>query len=213
MRLFDLLKDKLKDPKGVISDGEMCVLNRRDFLYSETSPAALVLKMFHSERASYEMYAIIDFINSITCKLTSSKKLQILQLSESMTLPAIAASIFVGDTVQELTIYAPRGLQKLNTLDQFATDLKNKFEKRVRSDLSDIEKIFKNENSMQIVLCNASNEADVLSALKTFEKINHGCLLIKGYGRANAPNCGEIITSLRLHIHCSLAGFGFAASL
>jgi hypothetical protein len=130
-----------------------------------------------------------------------------------MTLPAIAASIFVGDTVQELTIYAPRGLQKLNTLDQFATDLKNKFEKRVRSDLSDIEKIFKNENSMQIVLCNASNEADVLSALKTFEKINHGCLLIKGYGRANAPNCGEIITSLRLHIHCSLAGFGFAASL
>lgn len=213
MRLFDLLKDKLKDPKGVISDGEMCVLNRRDFLYSETSSAGLVLKMFNSERASYEMYAMIDFINSVTCKLDSSKKLQILQLSDSMTLPAVAASIFAGDSVQELTIYAPRGIQVLNAVDDFAADLKNRFEKQIKADLSDIDLNLNEANTVQIVLCNSSNEADVLSALKTFQKINHGCLLIKGYGRANAPNCGEIITSLRLHIHCSLAGFGFAASL
>ena len=182
MRLFDLLKDKLKDPKGVISDGEMCVLNRRDFLYSETSSAGLVLKMFNSERASYEMYAMIDFINSVTCKLDSSKKLQILQLSDSMTLPAVAASIFVGDSVQELTIYAPRGIQVLNAVDDFAANLKNRFEKQIKADLSDIDLNFNEANTVQIVLCNSSNEADVLSALKTFQKINHGCLLIKGYG-------------------------------
>jgi hypothetical protein len=213
MKLFDLLKDKIKDPKGVISDGEMCVLNRRDFLYSETSPAALVLKMFNSERVSYEMYAMIDFVNSLICKLSPSKELQILQLSESMTLPALAASVLIGDSVRKLDVYAPRGIQELKPIDQFAIELEEKFKKRVKSDMSNLDKVFDDKDSMQIVLCNSSNEADVLSGLKTFQKINHGCILIKGYGRANAPNCGELITSLRLHVHCTLAGFGFAASL
>jgi len=52
MKLYDLIKDKLKDPQGVISDNEICVLNRRDFLYSETSTSSAFFENVWS-RASY----------------------------------------------------------------------------------------------------------------------------------------------------------------
>ena len=69
MRMYDLLKDRLKEPQGVISDNEMCVINRRDFLYSETSTTAAFLRMFGAEGVTYEMYSIIDFVHTSVCKI------------------------------------------------------------------------------------------------------------------------------------------------
>lgn len=212
MKLFDLVKDRLKDPKGVISDSEMCVLNRRDFLYSETSTAAAFLHMFGAERVTYEMYSIIDYIYSSISKIRSPTQVRVFQLSQSMTLPALAISVLVGDEATNVRIHAPRGIQPLAPQDEFAKELARRFEARLNSGLS-MADLGLQGNSVDILLCNASNEAEVSSGLKAFERVSRGFILIKGYGRTKAPNCGEIILAARLNVHCSLAGFGVCTAI
>lgn len=212
MKLYDLIKDRVKDPQGVISDNEMVVLNRRDFLYSETSTAGAFLKLFNADRVTYEMYSIIDFIHSAVCKIRPPTEVNVYQLSQSMTLPALAVSAFVGDMASDVRIHAPRGVQGIQTKDEFGKAIVGRFEQQLSSGLA-MGDLGIHTNSVEILLCNASNEAEVSSGLKAFEKAKRGFILIKGYGRAKAPNCGEIILSARLNVHCTLAGFGICSAM
>ena len=211
MKLFDLLRDKIKDPKGVISDHEICAINRRDFIYSETSPGQSFMAMFGGSRASYELNSIIDFIYASVCRIRDTSDVHVYQLSQSMTLPALAISVFVGDEANTVRVCAPRGTQRFAQSDAFAADVAQRFHAQCHAGL-ELGDIGQHGNTVDILLCNASNEAEVSSALKAFENVRRGFLVIKGYGRIDAPNCGEIILSARLHVHCSLAGFGFCAA-
>jgi len=212
MKLYDLIKDRLKDPQGVISDNEMVVLNRRDFLYSETSTAGAFLRLFNAERVTYEMYAIIDYLHSSLCKVRPPTHVRVYQLSQSMTLPALAVSALVGDMATSVRIHAPRGVQGIRAQDPFAQDLARRFESQLNAGLA-MGDIGASGDAIDILLCNASNEAEVSSGLKSFEKVHRGLILIKGYGRNKAPNCGEIILSARLNVHCALSGFGVCTAI
>jgi len=211
MKLFDLLKDRLKEPKGVISDKEMCLLNRRDFMYSETSLASNILSMYGAINVTYEMRAILDFLHSYLCKLDPKTEVRLYQLSQSMTLPSLMITALTA-ACAKFKVYTPLGVQQVVCRDAFARDLLLRF-----SDLREASVPFdgvgKGKNALDIVLCNASNEADVAVGLRLFANVKRGLILIKGYGRAEAPNCGDLILDARLNIHCSLAGFGFAAAI
>ena len=213
MKLFDLVKDKLKDPKGVISDNEICALNRRDFLYSETSVTLSFLKMFNADKVTYEMYSIIDFLYSALSKIKIKDEIRIYQFSQTMTLPSLAVSSLIGDKAKNIKICAPRGTQRVDATDIYSATLVEKFNLSMNSKLvaSDIGN--GGLDTIDIILCNASNEAEVTSALRSFESVKRGLILIKGYGRKDAPNCGEIILAARLNVHCTIAGFGFCAVL
>jgi len=211
MKLYDLIKDKIKDPQGVISDNEMCLLNRRDFLYSETSASSSFLKMFGAERVTYEMYSIVDFLQANLCKIRPPTEVRIFQLSQSMTLPSLAVSALVADQASSIRIFAPRGVQQVNPQDAFAEALAERFQGQLNTGLQMTE--IGVGDAVDIVFCNASNEAEVSSGLKSFERVKRGLVLIKGYGRNKAPNCGEIILAARLNVHSSLAGFGFCTAI
>ncbi len=212
MKLYDLIKDRLKDAGGVISDSEMCVLNRRDFLYSETSTTLAFLRMFGAANSTYEMYSIIDFIHASVCKIRQPTEIRVFQLSQSMTLPSLAVSSLVADEASQIRVYAPRGIQAVSAQDDFAKTFAKRFERQLNAGLS-MADLGQPGDAIDILFCNASNEAEVSSGLKAFEKVKRGLILIKGYGRTQAPNCGEIILSARLNVHCSLAGFGFCFSI
>lgn len=212
MKLFDLVKDRLKEPEGVISDNEILVTNRRDFLFSETSTTGSFLQLFNAKNVTYEMYSIIDFLHASICKVRSPTEIRVYQLSQSMTLCSLAVSVLAGDLVSSVRIYSPRGTQSINAKNSFAEELKLRFNAQLSSDLV-MSDIGSSENALDILFCNASNEAEVSSGLKSFERARRGLILIKGYGRSKAPNCGEIILSARLNVHCSLAGFGFCIAL
>jgi hypothetical protein len=212
MKLFDLIKDRLKDPEGVISDNEIIAINRRDFLYSETSPAGAFLRLFNAERVTYEMYSIVDYIYAMLCKVRTPTKINVYQLSQSMTLPSLAVSTFVGDMATSVRIHAPRGIQQVQPHDAFGVDLASRFRNQLNAGLA-MADLGTDEQAVDIVFCNASNEAEVSSGLRSFDKVRRGFLLIKGYGRSRAPNCGELILASRLNVHCTLAGFGVCSSL
>lgn len=212
MRLFDLVKAQLKDPQGVISDEEMCVLNRRDFLYSETSTTLAFLRMFGAASSTYEMYSILDFVHASVSKIRPPTEVRVFQLSQSMTLPSLFVSCVVADEASQIRAYAPRGIQAVSAQDEFAKTLAKRFETQLNSGLS-MADLGKSGDAIDILFCNASNEAEVSSGLKAFEKVKRGFILIKGYGRTKAPNCGEIILTARLNVHCSLAGFGFCSAI
>jgi hypothetical protein len=91
--------------------------------------------------------------------------------------------------------------------------LVQRFETQLNSNLTMADIGNGDVNTIDILFCNASNEAEVSSGLKSFEKVKRGFILIKGYGRNKAPNCGEIILSARLNVHCTLAGFGFTSAI
>lgn len=213
MKLFDIIKDKLPDAKGVISDNEICVINRRDFLYSETSSTSSFLRVFGAEKVTYEMYAIVDFISASLCKVTKKDNLRIYQLSQSMTLASLAVSSMVGDLASSIKIHAPRGIQKVSLDDPFSSLMYQRYETQMNSNLQMTEIGTEPSNSIDIIFCNASNEAEVSSGLKSFENVKRGFILIKGYGREGAPNCGEIILSAKLNVHSTLAGFGFCYAI
>jgi hypothetical protein len=212
MRLYDLIKDRLKDPQGVISDNEMVVLNRRDFLYSETSATAAFLRMFNAERVTYEMYSIVDYLHSVVCKVRKPTSVRVFQLSQSMTLPSLAVSVMVGDLAERVRVHAPRGVQAASPIDPFAQDLLERFQQQLNSGLT-MADIGTEADAVDIVFANASNEAEVSSGLKAFEKVQRGIILIKGYGRAKSPNCGELILGARLNVHCAVAGFGVCTAI
>jgi hypothetical protein len=208
VKLFDVIKDRIKEPDGVISDNEMVVLNRRDFIYSETSATKAFLRLFNAESVTYEMHSMIDFLQSATCKIKKNTEVRVSQLSQSMTIPALAVSVFVGSGASSVRIYAPRGNQRISPRDGFAKSLLQRFEDQIQPSFEGRDTGTASE-AIDIILCNASSEADVSAGLRTFEKINRGLIIIKGYGRSKAPNCGEMILAARLNVHCSLAGFGF----
>jgi len=212
MKLYDLIKTQIEPPKGVISDKEMVVLNRRDFLYSETSATQFYLSLFHAQQVSYEMYSIIDYIHSSVSKISPPTEVNIFQMSKSMTLPALAVSVFVGTNSKRVRAHAPRGVQGLQAKDSFAKELGDRFQDQLNSGL-EMSSIGTSKKTVDIIVCNASNEAEVVSALQAFTKVQRGFIIIKGYGRIDAPNCGEIILSARLNVHCSLSGFGVCTAL
>lgn len=212
MKLFDLVKDRLRKPNGVISDAEMCVLNRRDFIYSETSAALAFLKMFRAEHVTYEMASMIDFLHTYLSGINDKDEIVVHQLSQSMTLPSLAVSVLAGDDIDTLKIYAPRGVQKLQAVDEFSNELIRNYERKIIHELMS-EQVCKESKRVDIFLCNSSSEADVYSGINSFVKAKSGLLLIKGYGRVNAPNCGEILLENRLNLHCSLAGFGICLAI
>lgn len=212
MKLYELVKDRLNSPEGVVSDNEMLLLNRRDFIFSETSPGRTFLKMFNSERVTYEMYAIVDFLQSYLCKLRPGRNVEIYQLSQSMTLPSLAVSCYIDRSKNSLNICAPRGVQSVKAIDNFARDLYQQFESSINMDLT-MKHIAQDNETLKIIFSNASSEAEVVSSLKSFESVSNGLLLIKGYGRSKAPNCGEIMLGAKLNLHNSLAGFSIAFAL
>ncbi len=212
MRLYDLVKDKLQNVEGVVSDNEILALNRRDFNYSETSATSSFLKMFNAQSVSYEMHALVDFIHSVVCKISSKTGVNVYQLSQSMTLPSLAVSVFLGSKPKHVSILAPRGMQKLGSADSFANEFLQRFEEQTRSKIT-LADVGKSRHDVDIIFANASNEAEVASGIKAFEKVKRGVLVIKGYGRSNAPNCGELIVGSNLNVHCTLAGFGICTSI
>lgn len=209
MKLYDLVKDRIKEAEGIISDREILAINRRDFLFSETSFALVFLKMFSSLRATYEMFAIIDFVQAMLSKSKEQSDVIVHQLSQSMTLASLATTTILGDDMQRLRVFSPRGIQKFNPTDNFASEIWQKFNTYLISDLTTLSA--SRDQPLDIIFCNATSEAEVISGIKYFQGIERGFIVIKGYGRVNAPNCGEVILDSGAHVHCSLAGFGFAA--
>lgn len=211
MKLFDLIKDRLKDPVGVISDSEMVLLNRRDFLYSETSPTKSLLMKFNAQKVSYEMYSIIDLLNTLLSKKSEIKTAHIYQFSKTMTLPCLASSVFLGGA-PNVKIYCPRGYEVLQPSDPFVVDLWNRYKNQIVNQHEEISEK-DSDDTFSLLLCNASNEADINSALKVFEKVQRGAIIIKGYGRRSAPNCGDATLALGINVHCSPAGYGMALTI
>lgn len=212
MRLYDLVKDKIQNVEGVVSDNEILALNRRDFNYSETSATSSFLKMFNAQGVSYEMHSLIDYVHSVVCKVSSATGVRVYQLSQSMTLPSLAVSVFLGNKPKHLHILAPRGYQRLAPSDSFANEYLERFERQSKSKIL-LTDVGKGKDEVDIIFANASSEAEVASGIKAFENVKRGVLVIKGYGRSSAPNCGELIVGANLNVHCTIAGFGICTSV
>lgn len=211
MKLYDLVKDKIPHQEGVISDNEMLLFNRRDFIYSETSTTRAFLQMFGATSVTYEMYAIIDLIQSITCKISPGESVDIVQISKTMTLPTLAIRTFLPES-NRIYLFAPNGLDKINATDNLSRDIAERFNKLVN-----YTKILPNGHdrldSIKFILCNATDAAEVLTGLELYSTINRGILIIKGYSRAKAPNCGDAMLAARLNIHCNISGFGLSVAI
>jgi hypothetical protein len=212
MSLYDLVKDRIQNVESIVSDNEILALNRRDFTYSETSATKSFLRMFNAEGVSHEMYSIIDYVHSVVCKVSSTTGVRVYQLSQSMTLPSLAVSVFLGNKPKHLQILAPRGYQRLAPCDPHANEYLERFEKQSKAKIL-LTDVGKGKDEIDIIFANASSEAEVASGIKAFERVKRGVLIIKGYARSKAPNCGELIVSANLNVHCTIAGFGVCTSV
>jgi hypothetical protein len=212
-RLIDLIPNKKElNFEGVISDHEFAVINRRDFVHGESNATAAFLAIFGSVGVSYEMRSMLDFIHSLLCRLDKKTDVRIHQLSQTMTLPSVFAFSLISDRVNSVKLFAPRGLQKIPSNTKFARELLAKFNPLVVGKAG-FDENGKGRNGFDIIFCNSSKEADVISGIKLFSYTKKGFIVIKGYGRKGSPNCGDHVLEQNLNVHCSLAGYGFSASL
>jgi hypothetical protein len=212
-RLIDLIpNNKELKFEGVISDQEFAIINRRDFIHGESNATAAFLDIFSSVAVSYEMRSMLDLMHSLICRIDKKTDVRIHQLSQTMTLPSVFVFSLISDRVNSIKLFAPRGLQKLPNKNEFTKELLNKFDPKVIGQTGFNEN-GKGRNGFDIIFCNSSKEADVISGVKLFSETKKGFIFIKGYGRRGSPNCGDHVLAQNLNIHCSLSGFGFAASL
>lgn len=212
-RLCDLYPDLVKrySKTGLLSDSEFIVLNRRDFLFSETSPTNTLLRELNSQGVTYEMHSLIDFTLAFGATINAKTTINAFVLSKSMTIAAASFLAFAGERASKIRGYAPRGLEKLQVKTEFSAEILRQVMKSFdgKLNMSGLGK----RQCVDIIFSNASSEAEVTSSLEAFAKVQRGLLVIKGYGRVGSPNCGDTILSHNLHVHCNLSGFGFAAKI
>ncbi|MBM3349567.1 MAG: hypothetical protein FJY58_07720 [Betaproteobacteria bacterium] len=116
------------------------------------------------------------------------------------------------DKVERIEMCLARENQKILPIDVYAKVLAKRFALQGDTGLH-LSDIGNNEHAVDVLLCNSSNEAEVVSGFNAFRQVKKGLILIKGYGKFNAPNCGEITTAGGMNVHCTLAGFGFVLAL
>jgi len=202
-RLADLFPPQEPELKGVISDNEVFAINRRDFIYSETSLTRELLGMYSSKGATFEMHSLLDLLQAYLFNIEEKRNINIYQVSPSLTLLSIFAYILTLKKSAAVCTYAPNKINDLQCRDDLAIEIFKEFKVSLKRSL--IPKPTKNEVS--IVLANASKESDVVAGVSIFAQATSGMFIIKGYGRLNSPNCSEAFLRENVHVHTNIVGF------
>ena len=205
MSLFNKVKALLPDVKGVISDPEILILDRREFQISQISPSHALLTAY-GVKISYSYRLYINFLEAVLAGL-KGQPINVLLTEPSLTIAAYYLWLRHGDGVQ---VYAPKGRQKIEKQEMgIFKEAGEKFNQEViAGEKAHIEN--ERRGMFTFVLGNTKTAVHSSFAIDRYIEIPKGMLLLKDYGKVAAVDNREYLEENQIFPAVTLEGHGYA---
>lgn len=204
--LYNQLKDSLPpDLKGVISDTETLLLNRKDYHLSQISPVNATLDLL-SMNIGYPYRVLISFLDQFAANIKGD--FNIVLADPSLTLAAFYIWVRAGGGISKGEIYAPKRVAKLPEKNSLMGELLDNFEKNTKSNPNAKPAEARNQ-LFTFVLGNSKSSAQTIFAADRFFEAKKGLLILKDYSKVDSYDEREYLESKLIFPSITFEGHAF----
>lgn len=206
LSLYNQLKESLpKDLKGVISDQETILLNRKDYHLSQISPVNATLDLL-SMNIGYPYRVLISFLDQFASNIKTD--FNIILADPSLTLAAFYIWVRAGGGGVKGVVYAPKRVAKLPEKGSLIGELLKDFEKNTQSNPNSKPDEVRN-NLFTFVLGNSKSSAQTIFAADRFFEAKTGLLVLKDYSKVESFDEREYLEGRLIFPSITFEGHAF----
>jgi len=203
--LYNQVKTLLSDDlKGVISDQETILLNRKDYHLSQISPVNATLDLL-SINIGYPYRVLISFLDQFASNIKDD--FNIILADPSLTLAAFYVWVRAGGGARG-QVYAPRRVAKIADKNYLIGELLNDFEKNTKSSPNSKPDDLRN-NLFTFVIGNSKSSAQTIFAVDRFCDAKKGLLVLKDYSKIESFDEREYLESKLVFPSITFEGHAF----
>lgn len=206
MSLYNKIKPLMPEAKGVISDDEFILLNRKEFHLSQVSPTFAMLQVLGA-RVGYPYRVLLAFLDQFASAIRG-KEFNIILADGRLSLAAFIVWVRAGGNATNGRILAPRGLGKLPESTGLIRELLKEFQESAQIS-SDAKLNNKDYSAFTFVIGNSKERSQLLYAADCFADVQNGLLLLKDYAHIEAQDEREYLESKRIFPAISFEGHAF----
>lgn len=209
LSLYNQLKGSLpNDLKGVISDPETILLNRKDYHLSQISPVNATLDLL-AMNIGYPYRVLISFLDQFAANVKGD--FNIILADPSLTLAAFYVWVRSGGG-QNGQVYAPKMAAKLPEKDFLIGELLKNFEINTQSSPNAKPDEVRNE-LFTFVLGNSKNSAQTIFAADRFYEAKTGLLVLKDYSKVESFDEREYLEGKLIFPSITFEGHAFCLKM
>lgn len=208
--LYSLVKDHLPKSKAYVSDDEILVLNRHDFILNEVSPVNSILKLA-GIKIGYAYTLYLGHLDMFAYGLKTDQKIKILITDPSLWIAGFYIWIRAGANKENITVYAPRGLSVYEPKSAFIKEMWDGFVGCL--DTSPQVENVGNKKDFWFILGHTTAAEKTMYAADKFSAVAQGVLALKDYARVNHFHERAYLEGKRIFMSVSLEGNAFAVKL
>lgn len=208
--LYNQLKASLpNDLKGVISDSETILLNRKDYHLSQISPVNATLDLL-SMNIGYPYRVLISFLDQFAANIKGD--FNIVLADPSLTLAAFYLWIRAGGGGPKGQVYAPKRVAKLPEKGSLIGELLEDFEKNTKSNPNAKPSDSRNK-LFTFVLGNSKSSAQTIFAADRFCEAKTGLLVLKDYSKVESFDEREYLEGKLIFPSITFEGHAFCLKM
>lgn len=209
--LFNKLKPYLGEHKGVVSDSEMLLLNRKDYVMNEVAAVEGFLQAT-GQKITYSYRMLLMLLDSLAGGIRT-EKVKILIADESLWMAGFYTWLKVGgNSGENFIIYSPKGLPKKISHSIFMTQMYDEFYanaiKKPGYAFDDI-----NPDGFTFVIGNTKTGEQTMFAADRFKNVERGVFILKDFGRIGGHSEREYLEKNGMFMNVTLEGHGYLLRL
>lgn len=210
MSLYSKVKQYLPDIKGVISDDESLLFNRKDYHFTQISPVNATLDNLGMS-IGYPYRVLISFLDQFAANIEFDD-FNVVLADPSLAVAAFYVWLRGGGNLTRGKVYAPKGIGKFpETSSMFAEFINNFSAQTYASPDAKIDESRK--NLFTFVLGNTKAANQTIFAADRFSEAKKGILVLKDYSKINAFDEREYLEGKLIFPAVTFEGHAFALKL
>lgn len=206
--LYTRFKDQMPEVKTYVSDPEILVLNRHDFVLNEVSPVNSFLSM-SSIQASYSYRLYMSLLDMFAGNLNGDQRYRILAADPSLILAAFYVWIRSGANTQLSRVFAPRGVIELKTNSKIIMSLWEKFSEMIDKRTS-VPKEELDVDEFIFVLGSTKKADQTIYAADKFNEVRRGVLALKDFSKISNFHERAYLENHKIFVSVTLEGNAYA---
>jgi hypothetical protein len=208
--LYNQVKTLLSDDlKGVISDQETILLNRKDYHLSQISPVNATLDLLNIN-IGYPYRVLISFLDQFASNIKDD--FNIVLADPSLTLAAFYVWVRAGGGGTKGQVYAPRRVAKIAEKNHLIGELLDDFLKNTKSNPNSKPDDLRN-NLFTFVIGNSKSSAQTIFAADRFCDAKKGLLVLKDYSKVDSFDEREYLEGKLIFPSITFEGHAFCLKI
>lgn len=211
--LYKKVENCLKqiNPKTVISDEELLVINRKDYVMNEVSPVEGFLQA-SGNKISYSFRMLLMLADTLAGAIRE-QKVKILIADESLWMAGFYIWLKVGgNKTNNYCVYAPKGIPKKISHSVFIQNLYDEFYHHTvhKPGYPFDEQL---PDAFTFVIGNTKSGEQTMFAADRYKNVQKGVLLLKDYGKVGAASEKDYLEKGDMFVTATLEGNGYLIRL